>query len=140
MQNRHAVIHVDRLTPWQGNDVNGVQPPPPEPVEVDGELEYEVEDILDSRKYRRQFQYLVKWKGYDNGQNTWEPAKDLTHCQELIDAFHARNPTAPRRLSASIFASLPWQPLVNHTIAEPSDYKWSSGCQPGLPSVGDRRH
>jgi hypothetical protein len=45
---QHPVFHVDRLSPWQGNEVQGHQPPPPEPVEVDDALEYEVEDILDS--------------------------------------------------------------------------------------------
>jgi hypothetical protein len=35
----------------------------PPPVIVEGEEEYEVECIEDSRLFRRQFQYLVKWKG-----------------------------------------------------------------------------
>ncbi|XP_077137223.1 exonuclease 3'-5' domain-containing protein 2-like [Ranitomeya variabilis] len=37
---------------------------PPAPVLVEGELEYVVEKILDSRISRRKLQYLVKWKGY----------------------------------------------------------------------------
>ena len=139
MQNRHDVIHVDRLTPWKGNEVNGEQPPPPEPVEVEGELEYEVEEILDSRTYRNQFQYLVRWKGYGEGDDSWEPAKGLTHCQELIDEFHQRNPNAPRRIASTVFASLPWQPLQNLTTTEPSPFEWASGRRPGARSVGDRR-
>ncbi|CAJ0952526.1 unnamed protein product [Ranitomeya imitator] len=35
---------------------------PPAPVLVEGELEYIVEKILDSRVSRRKLQYLVKWK------------------------------------------------------------------------------
>lgn len=136
---RHDVIHVDRLTPWTGNEVNGDLPPEPDPVEVEGELEYEVEEILDSRKYRNQFQYLVHWKGYSEGDNSWEPAKNLTHCQELIDAFHKRNPNAPRRISAAILQSLPWQPLTNFTETTPTLYEWESGRLPGRGSVGDRR-
>ena len=55
----HPVFHVDRLSPYQGNEVNGEQAPPPEPIVVDGEEEYEVDSILDSWYFRRQLQYLV---------------------------------------------------------------------------------
>jgi hypothetical protein len=44
--------------------------PPPEPIEVDGHPEYEVEEILDRRRRGRGFQYLVKWKGYGIEEST----------------------------------------------------------------------
>ena len=75
----HPVFHVDRLSRYQGNEVNGQRPPPPEPVMVDGEEEYEVDRILDSRYFRRQLQYLVRWKRYREGEDSWEPAKHLEH-------------------------------------------------------------
>jgi hypothetical protein len=109
---QHPVFHVDRLSPWQGSTVNEA-PSPPAPIHVDEELEYEVEEILDSCWYRNQYQYLVKWKGYDAGHNSWEPAANLTHCADLVDAFHAAHPSAPRRVSASLFATFPWQPLTD---------------------------
>jgi hypothetical protein len=121
---QHPVFHVDRLSPWSGNDINGLNPSPPPPIKIDDELEYEVEDILDSRKYRNQFQYLVKWKGYDAGHNSWEPATHLTHCADLLTAFHAAHPSAPRRLAASLFSSLPWRPrqdLTQTSLHSPSD-------------------
>jgi len=34
-------------------------------IEVNGEREYEVEDILDSRIYNCQHQYLIHWHRYD---------------------------------------------------------------------------
>src|SRR5262249_45826286 len=46
------------------------QPPPPPPaVEVDGEPEYEVEEILSSQYFRKHLQYLVKWEGYSKDEN-----------------------------------------------------------------------
>ena len=30
----HDVFHIDHLSPYKGNEVNGLLPPPPEPMEV----------------------------------------------------------------------------------------------------------
>src|SRR5882757_8830891 len=64
----------------------------PPSVEVEGDYEYQVERVEDSRMYRNQLQYLVRWTGYD--QMTWEPAKDVNGLQAL-DVFHARYPQKP---------------------------------------------
>jgi len=56
--------------------LDGQVVPPPPPVEVDGEEEYQVAGVEDSRVYRNQRQYLVRWTGYNS--LTWEPAKFLT--------------------------------------------------------------
>ncbi|KAJ3507507.1 hypothetical protein NMY22_g16907 [Coprinellus aureogranulatus] len=45
----HPVFHIDKLYPWKGSDVNGILPPPPDPIELDGEEEWEVQEVLDSR-------------------------------------------------------------------------------------------
>ena len=41
----HDVFNIDCLSPYKGNEVNGLEPPPPEPVTVNGEEEYEVDHI-----------------------------------------------------------------------------------------------
>ncbi|GIX61671.1 ATPase, AFG1 family protein [Babesia caballi] len=50
-------------------------------VETDdkSEDEYEVEDILDFRMFKKQPKYLVKWKGFTDSDNTWEPEANLTN-------------------------------------------------------------
>ena len=45
----HDVFHVDCLSPYKGNDVNGLTLPPPDPVTVYGEEEYKVDHIRDSQ-------------------------------------------------------------------------------------------
>jgi hypothetical protein len=127
----HPVFHVDKLSPWKGNDVNGILPPPPEPVELEGELEYEVQEIVDSRWTRRgrgrRLEYLVNWKGYGSKDDTWEPEENLEHAPEKVKEFHSRHPSAPRRIAATLFASLPWKPLENFTDAPPTDLEWELG-------------
>ena len=49
----HPVFHVSQLEPATPNPFpNRTQPPPP-PIEIDGEPEYEVSEILDSKTDRR---------------------------------------------------------------------------------------
>ena len=40
-------------------------------------------------------QYLVRWRGYE--KRTWEPARQLDGCRELVDDFESRQPAAPKR-------------------------------------------
>ena len=110
---------------------------------VDDEEEYEVEDILDSRFYRRQFQYLVKWKGYGDGDNTWEPADNCAHAPEIIENFHRRHPNAPRKLNSVLAASLathlrPMHTQPNHEdlaaqYPATHDLAWTDGVRLGNP-------
>lgn len=41
--------------------------------EVNPEVEYEIEAILGHRCKGRALQFLIKWAGYDDSYNTWEP-------------------------------------------------------------------
>ena len=52
--------------------------------------EYEVERIVKHRNTHKGIQFLVKWKGYDDTENTWEPAENLEHAQELVDEYWQR--------------------------------------------------
>ena len=47
------------------------------PDVVDGEEQYEIEEILDHHGKGARRQYLVKWKGYPVSEATWEPRKEL---------------------------------------------------------------
>ena len=93
----HPVIHVDQLRKYHEDPVhpNFHQPPPDL---IDGEEEFEVERILDAQKRKapgkriKTLQFLVKWVGYHDKDNTWEPLSNLGHAQELIDDFLKRHP------------------------------------------------
>ena len=106
----HDVFHVDRLSPYRGNEVNGLTPPP-HPVTIDSEEEYEVDHIRDSKMFGRTLKYLVRWQGYGEGEDTWEPLSNLANSPQVVTEFHARNPGAPRSINTLLYTSLPWQPL-----------------------------
>jgi hypothetical protein len=81
---------------------------PPPPQLVDGRLEYKVEAVLDSRLHHGKLEYLVKWEGYPNEENTWEPESHLKNAIPFIERFHAEHPSAPRRLRVPLcFVSIP---------------------------------
>lgn len=91
----HDVFHVSLLDPHVENKFASRTTPPPPPVIIDGETEFEVEEILDSRLYRNHGQYLVKWIGYSDSDNTWEPYENLTNASEMISKFHAKYRNKP---------------------------------------------
>jgi len=61
MKQLHPVFNVVKLTPAPDNPIPGRKTMDhPLPIIIDGEVEWEVKEILDSRWHRRRFQYLVK--------------------------------------------------------------------------------
>jgi hypothetical protein len=85
----HNIFHVDLFRRYTESPLafGRRTPAPPPPVVIEGAEEYEVESILRYRKYRRQHQFLVAWKGYGREDQSWEPAANLEHSRELVDAF-----------------------------------------------------
>jgi hypothetical protein len=59
---------------------------------VEGELEYEVETILDTCLWWNQKQYLVQWLNYPPADNSWERASNLANAGDAIRDFHDHHP------------------------------------------------
>ncbi|KIM53759.1 hypothetical protein SCLCIDRAFT_79306, partial [Scleroderma citrinum Foug A] len=71
-------VNVSHVKPYLG-PLPGQPISQPGPVQVSEECneEYEVDYIVVSHIYKRQLQYLVHWKGYEEHKRTWEPASNL---------------------------------------------------------------
>jgi len=72
--------------------------PLPAPVIIDGEPEYEISKIVDSKiNCRRACKLLYKviWLGYEDTDNDskWLPATELEHAKELVNDFHLKYPS-----------------------------------------------
>ena len=97
----HPVFHVSMLEPATRNEIpNRVQPPPPS-VKIDGDIEYEIAEILDSKIDRRRrhcnLLYLVRWAGYEgtDEETSWMLATELGHASEIVTEFHSAYPAKP---------------------------------------------
>jgi len=98
MKQLHPVFNIVKLTPALDDPIPGRKTEDhPLPIVIDGEAEWEVEEILDSRWHRRRFQYLIKWKGYGREHNSWESASEVS-TPALIAEFHHKHPGAPRHI------------------------------------------
>jgi hypothetical protein len=70
-------------------------------VEIEGELEYEIAEIVDSKVDRRRrgqgLTYRVRWSGYEGTDEefSWLPADELNNAPEIVAAFHKRYPEKP---------------------------------------------
>jgi hypothetical protein len=88
----HDVFHVSLLKQYKPG---GRTQPPPLPIMIDGEPEFEVETILSHRSRRRgrgkaKTQFLIKWLGYGEEHNSWEPEANVRNCARLLSEYWAR--------------------------------------------------
>ena len=88
----HPVFNMVKLTPAPEDPIAGRwAPPQPLPEIVDGEEEWVVEEILDSKVINRKLRYLIKWKDFRVEHNLWEPWDNM-HAPELVSDFYHRHP------------------------------------------------
>ncbi|TPX52906.1 hypothetical protein PhCBS80983_g06418 [Powellomyces hirtus] len=86
----HPVFHVSILRRYHdpgGTPYRQVTAPPEPKKDEDGQETYRVDKILNARWHRNTEQFLVKWTGYNNTQNTWEPyahVKGTTALEEWL--------------------------------------------------------
>jgi hypothetical protein len=112
MNRLHPVFNVVKLTAATDDPIPGRRfPPPPLPEIIDGEEEWVVEEILDSKVINRKLRYLVKWKDFGIEHNSWEPWDDV-HAPELVAEFYRNHPGAARHIRNIDFGLIPFRPII----------------------------
>ena len=103
--NIHPVFYVGLLEPYRQSADPTRKQEPPLPDEVDNELSFVVDKIVDSRWYglakgkfpQRYVQYMVVWVGYGPEENSWEPYEVLEGtAEQALQDYHAKYPRRPR--------------------------------------------
>jgi Chromo (CHRromatin Organisation MOdifier) domain len=102
MRHIHDIFHVSLLDSVKPTYLapHGLPPAPPALYVKDDQEYFEIEDILDSKHEEHRLYYLIKWKGFPNSENSWEPLSNIPACG-LVKEFHRRNsgkPGEPHRL------------------------------------------
>ena len=99
------IFHVVQLELATPNTIQEQFQPPLPAVEVDGKLEYEIAEILDSKidncHQHCKLLYLVRWAGYQDTdeETSWLLATELGNTLELVQDFHHHYPEKPRPFS-----------------------------------------
>jgi len=103
MSRLHPVFNAVKLSLAPPDPIPGQQTsPPPLPEIMDGEEEWMVEKILDSRMVNQKLRYLVKWEGSD---------------------FYQRHPGAANHICMVDFRSIPFRSVSGCHCLE-----WGGGC------------
>merc|ERR1719319_498596 len=73
--------------------------------------EFEVESIINKRMDNGEIEYLVKWKGWEHEDNTWEPEENLS-CKDVIAQYNIKQedlendaPTESKECIAAVMIS-----------------------------------
>jgi len=63
----------------------------PEPIFIESQEEWEVQQILDHRLQQNRHEFLIRWKDYPPEDDSWEPLENLKGSQEAIAEFWKEN-------------------------------------------------
>jgi hypothetical protein len=96
-----TMFHISVLEPATPNSISDrVQSLPPS-VEINGETEYKISEILDSKinqcRKPHNLLYLVHWAGYEgtDKETSWVLVTGLSHSAKIVTDFYSAYPAKP---------------------------------------------
>jgi len=109
-------VATDRLKPYYGERESSWDSEQDADDEMEEEL-WEVEKVLDYEDRDGEDYFLVKWKGYDDDEITWEPREHLYGAMDtLIDYWKTKATRGPN--TQHITRNVKWQPTTQATYGE----------------------
>jgi len=92
----HNTIHISLLEPYEDKKFPSQKQEPSPPVIIEGEPEYELEEIVDARLDYGKLQYRAKWTGYSpEYDKVWYSASNFENAVHAKQRFHKRYPEKP---------------------------------------------
>jgi len=92
----HNTLHISLLELYNDNKLPSQRSEPPPPILIEGEAEYELEEVIDAPLHYNKLQYRAKWTGYSPEQDkTWYPADNFENADLAKRNFHSRYPAKP---------------------------------------------
>jgi len=93
----HNTFYISLLEPYQDNRFPSQIKEPSPPIQIEGEDQYELDEIIDSRFHYNKLQSRAKWEGYSpEHDRVWYPAENFNHAEHTVQRFHRRYPGKPR--------------------------------------------
>ena len=87
----HNTFHISLLEPYNNNKFPPQRKQPRPPIIIEGEPEYELEQIIDSRTNYGKLQYRAKWTGYPpEHDKVWYPYDDFENAGIAKQQFHQK--------------------------------------------------
>nr|AMR36251.1 HP1D2 [Drosophila prostipennis] len=96
-----------------------------------------VEKIVDKRVKNGRLQYLVKWQGFPEEENTWEPVEGVIHCCDLLSAYEAELSLRSQGKKAKKHRKSSSKPKRRPSSSVPRKLEQPSGQEAELQAVID---
>lgn len=98
MGKTHPTFHTNLLRPAPATTLPGQYNPPERPVtlDADGEKLWAIEAIIDSRRTKKNFEYLIHWRGYSAEDQSWESLRNVVNAYTATRNFHKLHPKKPK--------------------------------------------
>jgi len=92
----HNTFHISLLELHHDDKFSSQRTQPPPPIIIQGEPEYELEQIIDSRLHYGKLQYRAKWTGYPpEHDKVGYPYEDFENASIAKQQFHHKYPRKP---------------------------------------------
>ncbi|XP_042014612.1 chromo domain protein LHP1-like [Salvia splendens] len=99
---------------------------------------YELEAVRRKRVRKGQLQYLIKWRGWSEAANTWEPVENLSQCSDVIDAFEeslqtGKSKSARKRKRKAGVANIQTKKKLPHNHHQQQQQRSSTSANYNVP-------
>jgi len=89
----HNTFHISLIEPYQDNRFPSQIKEPPPPIQIEGEDENELDELIDSRLHYNKLEYRAQWKDYSpEHDKVWYPAENFNNAEHTVQRFHGRYP------------------------------------------------